>query len=149
MKIDIDINEDYQETTITIKSPEMTSEIIELMEKIKGTKNKSIIGNYNQKIYILNPEDILVFYSKEQKVFADTIDGTYEVKQKLYELEDELKLLSFVRISKFAIANINKIKDIEMFFNGSLVVNFINGKQETISRRYVQKVKEYIGIGGK
>ncbi|TDT63800.1 LytTR family DNA-binding domain-containing protein [Fonticella tunisiensis] len=149
MKIDIDIDENYKETTITIKAPEMNSEIAEILQKLKNTKSKSIIGKDNQKMYILNPQDILVFYSKGQKVMADTIDGTYEIKQKLYELEDELRGISFVRISKFAIVNINKIKNIEMFFNGSLIVNFINGRQEIISRRYVAKVKEYIGIGGK
>ncbi|MEG0775814.1 LytTR family DNA-binding domain-containing protein [Clostridium sp.] len=149
MKIDIDINKDYEETTIIIKAPELTSEIMELMQKLKNTKSKSIVGNDNQKMYILNPKDILLFYSEEQRVKADTINGCYEIKQKLYELEEELYELGFIRISKFAIANVNKIKDIEMFFNGSLVVNFINGRQEVISRRFVSKVKEYIGVGGK
>lgn len=149
MKIDIDINKDYEETTIIIKAPELTSEIMELMQKLKNTKSKSIVGNDNQKMYILNPKDILLFYSEEQRVKADTINGCYEIKQKLYELEEELYEFGFIRISKFAIANVNKIKDIEMFFNGSLVVNFINGRQEVISRRFVSKVKEYIGVGGK
>lgn len=149
MKIDIDINKDYEETTIIIRAPEMNGEITELMQKLNSSKSKSIVGKNNQKIYVLNPQDILLFYSEDQKVMADTANGTYEVKEKLYELENELSELNFVRISKFAVVNISKIKNIEMFFNGSLVVNFINGRQEVISRRYVAKVKEYIGIGGK
>lgn len=149
MKIDIDINENYDEFTLVIKAPEMTEEITELMTKLKNNSNKNIIGRIEQKLHILNYKDILVFYSEGQKIYADTMNGTYEVKQKLYEIEERLVEKSFVRISKFAIANINKIKNIEMFFNGSLVVNFINGKQEMISRRYVSKVKEYLGLGGK
>jgi DNA-binding LytR/AlgR family response regulator len=149
VKIDIDINENYDELTLTIKAPEMTSEISELMCKLQNTNNKSIIGKIGTKMYILSPQDILLFYSQGQKIFADTIDGTYEVKQRLYEIEALLTVTFFVRISKFAIANLNKIKDIEMFFDGSLIVNFINVKQETISRRYVSKVKKYLGLGGK
>lgn len=149
MKIDIDINENYNELSLTIKAPEMTLEISELMRKLQNTDNKTIIGKIGTKMHILSPQDIVIFYSQGQKIFADTIDGTYEIKQRLYEIEENLTVTFFVRISKFAIANINKIKDIEMFFDGSLVVNFINGKQETISRRYVTKVKKYLGLGGK
>ena len=148
MKIDIDINNSYKEIILTIKAPEMTPEVVEIIGKLKTT-NKNIVGRIEQKMHILNPKDILLFYSQGQKIYADTTNDTYEIKQKLYEIEDDLKGEGFVRISKFAIANINKIRDIEMFFNGSLVVNFINGKQEAISRRYVSKVKEYLGIGGK
>lgn len=148
MKIDIDINENYKEITLTVKAPEMTPEVVDLIGKLKTT-NKNVVGRIEQKMHVLNPQDILLFYSQEQKIFADTMKGTYEIKQKLYEIEEELKGEGFVRISKFAIANINKIRDMEMFFNGSLVANFINGKQEAISRRYVSKVKEYLGIGGK
>ena len=149
MKIDIDINKEYKDITVVIKAPEMSAEITELMQKLEGSKSKSIVGKHRDKLYILDPQDIILFYSQGQKVLADTSKGTYEVKQKLYELDEMLKDISFVRISKFAIVNIKKIKDIDIFFNGSLVVNFNNGRQETISRRYVSKVKEYLGMGGK
>lgn len=149
MNIEMDINHKYEETTIVVRAPELNGEITDIIERLKSSKTKNIIGKNNEKMYILNPRDILLFYSKDQKVIADTINGEYEIKQKLYELEEELNGMYFVRISKFAIVNINKIKDIELFFNGSLVVNLINGKQEVISRRYVSKVKEFIGMGGK
>lgn len=149
MKIDIDLNPEYKDITVTIKAPEMKTEVTELMNRLQSPKSKSIIGKIDQKLFILNPHDIVIFYSNEQKVLAETMDKAYEVKQKLYELEEELGGESFVRISKYAIVNIDKIKDIEMFFNGSLVVNLVNNKQEYISRRYVSKVKQYIGMGGK
>lgn len=149
MKIHMDINKDYDELTVIIKAKEITKEVTNLMEKLENNKDKTIVGKNNQKMYILNPQDITLFYTSNQKVYADSKDGTFEVKEKLYELEESLKGYSFVRISKFAIANINEIKNIEMFFNGTLVVNFNNGKQETISRRYVSKVKNFIGLGGK
>lgn len=146
MKIDIDIDESYTETTIVIKACNLTAEVSELIEKLKSPKTLTILGFHNEKFYILNPKDIIFFYTKEQKIWADTSKGTFEIKDKLYELEETLKNTSFVRISKFALANVNAIKNIEVFFNGSLIVNFTNGKSETISRRYVKNVKEYLGM---
>lgn len=151
MKIDLDINDDYQEVTVVIKAPSIDDVVMDIMEKLKSEskKEKSIVGKKNQKVYILNPKDIIMFYSEEQKVLADTSEGSFEVKMKLYEIEELLAKTSFVRISKFTIVNVKRIKNIELFFNGSLIVNLSNGKKETISRRYVKQVKEFIGMEGK
>jgi len=149
MKFDIDINESYKEVSITIKAPEMSSEVAQLMSKLQKEKTDTISGKYNQKIYILNYDDILLFYSEDGKIIADTLEGSYEISKKLYEIEEELLATSFIRISKSAIVNIKRIQNIEVFFNGSLVVKFANGHEEIISRRFVGKVKEFIGLGGK
>lgn len=149
MKVDLEVNQNYEETIIVIKTPKVTDEITELIHQLKTSKPKNIVGKSENRMVILKPNDIVCVYSENQRVKADTKNGTYEIKQRLYEIEKELGNLSFVRISKSAIANINQIRDIEVSFNGSLVINFINGKKEYISRQYVLKVKEYLGIGGK
>ncbi|MGL5068761.1 MAG: LytTR family DNA-binding domain-containing protein [Sarcina sp.] len=151
MKIDLDINDNYEEITVVIKARSIDEVVIDIMEKLKSEnkKEKSIVAKKNQKVYILNPKDIIMFYSEEQKVLADTSEGNFEVKMKLYEIEELLARTSFVRVSKFTIVNVKKIKNIELFFNGSLIINLSNGKKETISRRYVKQVKEFIGMEGK
>ena len=75
---------------------------------------------------------------------ADTKDGNFEIKFKLYEIEERLSNLHFIRISKFAIVNIEQINNIELSFGGSLIINLVNGRKETISRRYTKKVKDFI-----
>ena len=148
MKINIDVNESYKDLEVVVKTPKITNEVTSILEILKLQQQKNIIGNKNEKIYILNPKDILIFYTSSQKVLADTLENSFEIKMKLYEIEELLKDTSFVRISKFSIVNVTKIKNIELSFNGYLIVNLINGKQESISRRYTQKVKDFIKIGG-
>ncbi|SUY63806.1 response regulator of the LytR/AlgR family [Clostridium sporogenes] len=82
-------------------------------------------------------------------MFAQTHNLIYEIKEKLYKLEENLKGTSFVRISKSAIANVDKIKNLEILFNRNMCINFFDGKQEYISRRYMKKIREYLNIGGK
>lgn len=149
MKIELDIDKKYDETSVVIKSRNITEEVIEILEKLKNEKSQKLLGKKNDKIYFLNPNDIICFYSNEQKIFADTDEGNFEIKMKLYEIEEELKKMSFVRCSKFAIVNIEKINNIELSFGGSLIINLVNGRRETISRRYVKKVKEYLGMEGR
>jgi len=149
MKFDIDINNDYKEIVIVIKAPQMNEEVTNLMAKLQTPKTNTISGLKDEKIFVLSKEEILLFYTEDKKVYADTMDSSYEIKQKLYEIEAELEGTSFIRISKAAIVNIKMIKNIEVIFNGSLVVKFANSHEEIISRRFVNKVKEFIGLGGK
>ncbi len=164
MRYEIDINGDYKEVSVLIKAPEMNEEVAGILARLEDDRKNqerhladagqkrpvhpSISGRIDQKIYVLSPEDISLFYTIKGKVFADSKNFTYEIRQKLYEVEDLLVGTSFIRISKSAIVNIHRIKNIEVTFNGSLVVKFSNGHEEIISRRFVSKVKEFIGLGG-
>lgn len=149
MKIDIQIQPEAKETKVVIYTSEITDEVQEILNNLKKNEKKRIVGIKDERIYILNSEDIFYFYSEDKKVFAQAEKTNYEVKEKLYKLEEDLKNNSFIRISKFAIANVDKIKNLELFFNGNICINFFNGKQEYISRRYVSKFKEYLNMGGK
>jgi DNA-binding LytR/AlgR family response regulator len=150
MKIDIDINEKYESLSILIKAPKMNKEVSQIIDKLNNDDKKmmSISGKIDDKIYVLNPSDIMIFTSYAGKVYAQTKDKELEIKQTLYALEESFSGTSFIRISKSAIVNINKIKNVEVSFNGSLVVKMLNGHQEMISRRFVSKFKKFINIGG-
>ena len=148
MKIDIDINKRYEEIQVILRSNEMNDETIEILEKLKTTKNKYILGKSDKKVYIVDVKDIYFFYSENQKVFVETEDFRYEVDERLYEIEENFKNTSFIRVSKFSIVNLKKVKNIDMSFSGNLTINFINGKKESISRRYISKIKDYLRNGG-
>ncbi|MBZ6005294.1 LytTR family transcriptional regulator DNA-binding domain-containing protein [Paraclostridium bifermentans] len=148
MKIDIDIDKRYEETQVILRSNEMNDETIEILEKLKTTKNKYILGKSDKKVYIVDVKDIYFFYSENQKVFVETEDFRYEVDERLYEIEENFKNTSFIRVSKFSIVNLKKVKNIDMSFSGNLTINFINGKKESISRRYISKIKDYLKNGG-
>ncbi|WP_251859791.1 LytTR family DNA-binding domain-containing protein [Clostridium sp. Marseille-Q2269] len=149
MKIDIEIDEGIKETRVVIYTSEITEEVQGVLNNLKRTQQKHIVATKQERIYILNPDDIYYFYSESGKVFVQVHNENYEIKDKLYKLEEFFKGTSFIRISKSAIANVDKVKNLEIFFNGSMSINFINGKQEYISRRYVSKIKEYLNMGGK
>ncbi|CEK34737.1 response regulator, LytTR family,two-component response regulator,Response regulator of the LytR/AlgR family,LytTr DNA-binding domain [[Clostridium] sordellii] len=148
MKIDIDIDKKYKEIQVILKSPDMDEETLEILEKLKTRKTKYILGKKDKKIYILDINEVYIFYSENQKVFVETNECKYEVEERLYEIEENLKSTSFVRVSKFAVVNMKKVRNIDMHFNGNLTMNLINNKKENISRRYISKIKDYLNSGG-
>lgn len=148
MKIDIDIDKKYKEIKVILKSPDMDEETLEILEKLKTRKTKYILGKKDKKIYILDINEVYIFYSENQKVFVEANECKYEVEERLYEIEENLKSTSFVRVSKFAVVNMKKVRNIDMHFNGNLTMNLINNKKENISRRYISKIKDYLNNGG-
>ena len=85
---------------------------------------------------------ILFFETDGEKIYGHTKDEAYEVKQKLYELE-ELLPIAFCRISKSTIVNAKQIYSLEKSFSGTSTVNFYQThKQVHVSRRYYQVLKE-------
>lgn len=146
MKVEIDIQEKYEALIVCIKNNTLNDEVTSLMKKLESDTAKKIVGKRNDSIFLLDPSDIVFFYSEGNKLKADTMEKQYEVKEKLYVLEEMLQSFGFVRLSKYALANVNMIQCINVEFNGSLVVQFKNGKTEGISRRNITKVKKYLGI---
>jgi DNA-binding LytR/AlgR family response regulator len=80
---------------------------------------------------------------------ARTEKDKYEIKDKLYVIEEYLKNTPFIKISKSVIANVDKVKNLEVSFNGTLCIIFFDQSQEYVSRKYVTDIKSYLQIGGR
>jgi DNA-binding LytR/AlgR family response regulator len=146
LKLEIKIEPDLKESKIVIFTSEVTEEIKEIINKINKNQGKVFKGIKDEKIYLVNPNEIYYFYAENQKVLAKIDKHSLQIKSKLYELEEQLEGTNFIRISNSVIANIDKIKNLEMSFNGTLCIRFMNGDVEYSSRRYVKKIKEYLGL---
>lgn len=145
MKITIETLPDGAEEEIIIRSNNMDSDIMELIFALKAGRNRITAFNQNE-IIKLNSKEIFYFESVDNRVYACCEKSVFEVKQKLYELEEIYEHTDFVRTSKAMIVNISKIKRIIPMFNGRLEAALSNGEKVIISRQYVPNLKKKIGM---
>lgn len=113
MKIEIITNEEFSETRIKIYAKERSQEVKQIVKKIQSLEeNESdIINGYKDRIvFRLNLRNINRFYTQLGTTYAEIEEGTYKIKNKLYELEELLQNTSFIRISKSEIINVDQIK---------------------------------------
>lgn len=146
MKVEVILDANSKEPHIVIYTDEITDEIQEILDSLSNRPIDKLMGIKDKKIFLLKPEEIYCFYSENQKVFAKTDTHSLCVKQKLYELEEKLKGTSFVRVSNSCIVNISQINNLELSYSGTIQINFKNNDKEFVSRRYVSKIKKYLGI---
>ena len=61
-------------------------------------------------------ESLFRIYAEEGKVFAKTEYDLYQLRLRLYELEERLDDTLFVRISNSEIVNLKKVKNLDLSF---------------------------------
>lgn len=105
-----------------------------------------IAGFRDGAVTILDENDVMRIYAANGKVYAVQADGEYLLRLRLYELEERLRYDRFVRISNSEIINLKKVKSFDLSLSGTICVVFNDGSNAYVSRRYVTKIKEVLGI---
>ena len=136
--------EDTKEEKVLIYANKR-SKLIDEIESIVLASDIDISGTYNDEIIKIDINEVSCFISENNKVFALINDKKYQIKQKLYQIE-EMNLNTFIRINQSCLANKKKIKKFESTIGGSLKVVFKNGYIDFISRRELKNVKQRMGI---
>lgn len=145
MKITILEPSPDEEDEIIIKCRFIDNNVTQLIDQLKNGNSKMNFYRDN-KIVLVEKKDILFFESVDDKVFAYTQEDVFETKLKLYELEQNLSSKSFFRANKAVIMNLNKIKSLSPAFSGRFEAVLKNDYKVIISRKYVPRFKELLGL---
>lgn len=145
MKISIEEISRELEEEILIKCHELDEEIHEIVRKLK-TETLIILGYQNDRVHRINLKDIYYFEAVDGKVFLYCKDNVFEVKHKLYELEELCKEKECFRATKSTILNITKISSVHPSLSGRFEAVLDNGERAVISRQYVPVLKKMLGL---
>lgn len=145
MKITILSPEPGQEDEIIVRCAQLDDELLNLIYSLKAGKNK-LTAYSDTGITMLSMKEVFYFEAVDNKVFAYCEKQVYEIRKKLYELEEELSNTDFLRISKSTIVDLSKILHLSAAFNGRLEAKLKNGEKIIISRQYVPALKKKLGL---
>ena len=146
MQLEIQIDEQCRSPKIIIVTDKMTDEVNEIIRRVSERPASVLVGFHDDEAAVLSPDSILRVYAADQKVYAVTEGGEYTVRLRIYELEERLYTLGFARISSSEIINLKKVKAFDLGLSGTICVHMQNGSTAYVSRRYVAKIKQILGI---
>ncbi len=144
--IEIKIDENYKNPKIVIYTNQVNEDISKLLNKLKTTEEDKLIGFKDDEAYIIDFSKIELIYTENKKIFARVDNNAYQIKKRIFELEESLEELNFVRISNSEIVNFKKVSSIDFKLTGTIMLKLKSGKNAFVSRRYVKKIKEYLGL---
>ncbi len=146
MEVEVKIDSSYSDPKVIILTSSMTEKVNNLVKKLSKEDSKIIFGIKDEKVEVLEQSELIRVYAGSGKVTAVTDNGEYNLKNRLYEMEEKLNKSYFIRISNSEIINLKKVKNFDLNFTGTICVKLSNGTVTYVSRRYVSKIKEILGV---
>ncbi|MCL2354564.1 MAG: LytTR family transcriptional regulator [Oscillospiraceae bacterium] len=141
MKIKIEIDDNLIEDEFIIKCSKLDENIQKIQAVVSDlvAQNEQIAFMKDGKEYYFSLNDILFFETNSRGIDSHTENDVFQVKYKLYELEEILPS-NFVRVSKSTILNVNKIYSIDKNIMSTSTVQFYKThKQVHVSRHYYKQ----------
>lgn len=154
---------DYAAEAFEIKAfdyllkPYSDKRINEVLDNLTNSKNDESIKNINQinkitvfsdeKIFIISLDSIYYIEASEKETLVYTKDEVYSSKMKISKLEEFLPKNKFYRTHRSYIVNLDKITEIEPWFNGTYVLKVKDLKFKIpVSRNNIKEFKELLII---
>ena len=133
-----------EEDTVTISVRCMTDSVMRAINLLKSPDSLSVTMDGQN--YLLSVDDVFYVESVDLKTFVYTEKAVLRSKLKLYELEETLSYVNFLRVSKQVIINIRKIQSVSPAGDSRFQATLTNGEKVIISRQYVPALKERFGL---
>ncbi len=145
MKLFIEQSDDYKEPEIVIRCGIIDSRLEEVISQIRLCMF-SVTGIKDGQVKVLSLKDVFYFDSTDDRTFIYMENDVYECSMKLYELEEQLERVNFIRISKSCIVNIMKLDSVRPLINSRYEAKLENGEKLIISRHYLPAFKSKFGV---
>ncbi|MBQ8236926.1 MAG: LytTR family transcriptional regulator DNA-binding domain-containing protein [Oscillospiraceae bacterium] len=133
------------ETEIIIRGNVTSEEVISILQLLRSKTSGKVVAYRDEEQFILNAGEIIYAETGGSGVIVHTSKETYETRQKLFELKDQLCAQGFAQINKSTIVNINAVKSIQAEFSGNYRVKLKATKDVlTVSRKYFREFRDRI-----
>ncbi len=143
INVQLRIERDLEDISVTVVASEHDEQVETLMARIADPLADTLIVLDEDGVAILMPEGHIISVSAEKKrVKVVSEDGDFWMRTSLQELEHSLNPTSFLRISRYEIVNLNKVRRFDFSISGTLRVEMTDGSETWASRRYIRAIRE-------
>ena len=138
-----DKNPNLKNIIVTISAPEMDGQVEYLMDIIKNTGGTDLyvqdeIGRQRR----ISEDRIIRIEVTQKVVTVHTCDGVYRLNRSLQDVESMLHSSLFLKISRFEIINLQRVRNFDFTVTGTLKIEFEDGSFTWASRRFIPLIRQ-------
>ena len=135
-------DETSDQINIIVRASEMDSQVSQIIEMLNDSRiERFTVLDGNKCPCVINESDIIFISAEGKQMRIVSVSGVFTAKQTLQTFE-QLLGKSFLRISRFEIINLRKVRKYDFTIIGTLHIEFENGMETWASRRYIPLIKE-------
>lgn len=127
-------------------SDDTDTRILALLERVRPARTYTtrFVIKTASRVVIVKADDVDWIESGANYALLHVGDKTHLLRETMVALEEQLSPSQFLRVSRSAIVNIERIKELQPMMKGEYIVALHNGKQLTMSRgiRELQRALE-------
>lgn len=134
-----------EEEELILRCRKVSPDILRVVQRLKALET-GLVGSKDAEIHKVAFDDVFYFEVVDGKSFLYCQNIVLESRLKLYEFEELSQGTSFFRASKSMMLNADKIDFITPSLSGRFEAALLNGEKVIVSRQYVGKLKEKMGV---
>lgn len=125
-------------------STNVDQKLLSLLEHIESNKKQidRILVKSSGRVFFLRFDEIDWIESAGNYVKLHVGHESHLLRETMTEMQRKLQSGKFVRIHRTTIVNIDRIKELQPWFNGDYIVILLNGTKLTASRGYKKKLSD-------
>ena len=133
---------------VRIRAPEKDKEVTDLIERISVLPPDTILAaDRDGSLKRINVREIVSVSVAGKQAQIITEDERYTVRQPLQSFEDVLEARRFVRISRYEIINLDKVRKFDFTLAGTLRIELAGGMETWASRRNIPLIRKKLTEG--
>ena len=145
ISVDVELDPAFTEPHVVIKTDsrsDLIDKIERAIERCADEDSRQVAVEDDGAIILLERGDIFRVYTENRRLAVCTSRGVYASRLSLREFEALLDSEHFVRISRFEIINLKKIRNFDLSTVGTIRVVFEDGSETWVARRYVKDIHD-------
>lgn len=136
-------NPNLNNIIVTVSASQKDDQIDFLMDLIRNSGgNDLFVTDDKNNIRRITEDRIIRIQVDNKNLSISTDDGEFKLKRTLQEMEYLLNSSMFLKISRFEIINLQKVKKFDFTITGTLRIEFEDGSFTWASRRFIPIIKQ-------
>lgn len=129
-------------SALQVLNQQQTSQAAPSTEALKDLLPVSV----EDKVFFVPIADIYYLEAQNKKLLIHTLDHIFETNDTLISLEKTLTSPNFLRIHRSYLVNLDYIKEMEPWFNQTMLLTMRNDEKIPVSRSYVKGFKHRLKL---
>lgn len=123
---------------------ERIAQLQEMADAPAGQRTRRVVGKVGEEFFLLSTDEIYAFQAEGDLVWIVTAKRKYLATQTLKELELRLKNISFRRIHRNAMVNVNHVRKMSALSSQRWLITMNNDQEFVVSKRQASTVRELL-----
>lgn len=149
MKFSLKIEPEAVDTYVNVIAPRLNDEVLRLqtfVESGSGAPQRRMVGINGSAAAPLQLRQICRFYTADKKVYAQTANGNWQVRERMKDLESSLPATEFIRINQGEIVNLSFVERLDLSLSGTIGLRMKDGTRCFVARRSLKAFRTALNL---